>query len=55
MASVEAPVRKRAKRQARPKAIPHPTPSERAAMGKAARAIAPRTVHGEWASAADRR
>ena len=42
MASVEAPVRKRAKRQARPKAIPHPTPAERAAMGKAARAVAPR-------------
>ena len=54
MASVEAPVRKRAKRQARPKAIPHPTPAERAAMGKAARAIAPRTAHGEWAPAADR-
>ena len=55
MASVEAPVRKRARRQARPKAVPHPTPQERAAMGKAARAIAPRTAHGEWAPAADRR
>ena len=55
MASVEAPVRKRARRQARPKAIPHPTPEERAAMGKAAREVAPRAAHGEWAPAADRR
>ena len=54
MATVEAPVRKPARRQARPKAIPHPTPAERAAMGKAARAFAPRTAHGEWAPAADR-
>ena len=54
MASVEAPVRKPAKRRARPKAIPHPTPAERAAMGKAAREVAPRAAHGEWAPAADR-
>ena len=54
MATVEAPVRKPAKRRARPQAIPHPTPAERAAMGKAARAIAPRTAHGEWTPAADR-
>jgi uncharacterized protein (DUF2252 family) len=54
MASVEAPVRKRARRRARPEAIAHPTPAERAATGKAARAIAPRTAHGEWAPAADR-
>ena len=55
MASVEVPVRKPARRRARQKAVPHPTPAERAAMGKAARAIAPRTAHGEWAPAADRR
>ena len=55
MASVEAPVRKPARRRARQKAVPHPTPAEREAMGKAARAIAPRTAHGEWAPAADRR
>ena len=54
MASVEAPVRKRARRQARPKVIAHPTPAERAAMGKAAREVAPRTAHGEWAPAAER-
>ena len=54
MATVEAPARKPARRRARAKAIPHPTPTERAAMGKAARAIAPRTAHGEWAPAADR-
>ena len=55
MASVEAPVRKPATRRARQKAVPHPTPAERAATGRAARAIAPRTAHGEWAPAADRR
>ena len=54
MASVETPVRKSARRQARPKAIPHPTPQDRAAMGKAAREVAPRAVHGEWAPAAER-
>ena len=54
MATVEAPVRKPARRQARAKAIPHPTPDERAAAGKAARAVAPRAAHGEWAPAADR-
>ena len=54
MASVEAAVRKRARRRARPKVIAHPTPAERAAMGKAAREVAPRTAHGEWAPAAER-
>ena len=39
----------------RPKAIPHPTPAERAARGKAARALAPRSGHGEWEPASDRR
>ena len=37
------------------RAIPHPTPEARAATGKAAREIAPRTAHGEWAPAPDRR
>jgi uncharacterized protein (DUF2252 family) len=37
------------------KAVPHFTPSERAARGKGARAEAPRSVHGEWAPASDRR
>ena len=40
---------------AKPKAVPHPTPAERAATGKAARATAPRTAHGEWEPAAERR
>ena len=42
-------------RQLKPKAIPHPTPDERAARGKAARAVAPRSGHGEWEPASDRR
>ena len=54
MASVEAAGRKPARRRARPKVIAHPTPAERAAMGKAAREVAPRTGHGEWAPAAER-
>ena len=54
MASVEAAGRKPARRRARPKVIAHPTPAERAAMGKAAREVAPRTAHGEWAPAAER-
>ncbi|HET8956070.1 MAG TPA: DUF2252 family protein, partial [Solirubrobacterales bacterium] len=33
----------------------HPgSPEERAAAGKAARSVAPRSSHGEWAPAADR-
>jgi len=32
----------------------HPTPDERAAAGRAARAGAPRSSHGEWEPAADR-
>ncbi len=35
-------------------AVPHPSASERAAHGKAARAEVPRTSHGEWAPASDR-
>jgi uncharacterized protein (DUF2252 family) len=42
-------------RSPKPKAVPHPTPGERAAQGKAARAEVPRSVHGEWEPAADRR
>ena len=40
---------------AKPKAVAHLTPAERAAKGKAARAVAPRPAHGEWEPAADRR
>jgi uncharacterized protein (DUF2252 family) len=36
------------------KAVPHPSPGERAAMGKAARAEVPRSVHGYWEPALDR-
>ena len=35
--------------------MPHLTPDERAAQGKAARAEVGRSVHGEWASPANRR
>ena len=41
-------------RQSKPKAIPHPTVAERVARGKAARAVAPRSGHGEWEPAGDR-
>ena len=44
-----------ARRPPKPKAVPHFTPDEQAAWGKAARAGAPRSVHGEWAPASDRR
>ena len=37
------------------KAISHPTAEERAASGKAAREQAPRSSHGEWEPAPDRR
>jgi uncharacterized protein (DUF2252 family) len=47
--------RKRNGRAPKPKAVPHPTPSERAERGKAARAIAPRSDHGEYQPARDRR
>ena len=42
------------RQRAKPKAVEHPTPAERAARGKEARATAPRSAHGEWAPAADR-
>jgi len=35
--------------------VPHPTPDERAAKGKAARAAVPRSAHGAWEPAGDRR
>ena len=40
---------------AAPPKVDHPTAAERAERGKAARAKVPRSSHGEWASAADRR
>ena len=42
-------------RRSMPKAIPHPTPAERAERGKAARATAPRSEQGEYQPARDRR
>jgi len=42
-------------RRAAPKAIPHPTPAERAERGKAARATARRSEQGEYRPARDRR
>jgi hypothetical protein len=43
------------RRRSRPKAILHPTPAERAARGKAVRAAVPRSSHGEWERASNRR
>jgi uncharacterized protein (DUF2252 family) len=43
------------RRGLKPKAVLHPTVAERAATGKAARAIAPRSGQGEWEPASDRR
>ena len=42
-------------RRPKPKPVKHLTPSERAAMGKAARAAVPRSTHSAWEPAADRR
>ena len=42
-------------RRPKPKRVPHPTAAERAANGKAARATSPRSAHGEWEPARDRR
>ena len=36
------------------KAVPHPTPAERAASGRAARADVPRSAHGGWSPSATR-
>ena len=49
------PTPERDGRQSKPIAIPHLTPGERAARGKAARAVAPRSGQGEWEPASDRR
>ena len=43
------------RRQPAPKAERHPSVAERAALGKAAREVAPRSAHGEWEPASDRR
>jgi uncharacterized protein (DUF2252 family) len=52
----EAEVREPAdRRRSKPKAVPHLTPQERAARGKAARAEVPRSVHGAWEPASNRR
>ena len=47
--------RTRERRSSKPKRVPHLTVAERAALGKAARAIAPRAGQGEWEPGADRR
>src|SRR6478736_2750402 len=39
---------------ARAKAVPHLTPTERAALGKAARREVPRSAHGEWQPSSSR-
>jgi uncharacterized protein (DUF2252 family) len=46
---------KRNGRRTKPRTVPHPTAAERAARGKAARAIAPRSEQGDFAPSADRR
>ena len=63
MADVETPLdgsetvrtRDRDRRPSKPRPVPHLTPGERAAQGKAARAVAPRSGHGDWEPASDRR
>jgi uncharacterized protein (DUF2252 family) len=63
MADVETPVggweavgtREGDGREPKPKPVAHPSPRERAARGKAARAVAPRSGHGAWEPATDRR
>ena len=42
-------------RSSRPKPVPHFTPAERAARGKAARSELPRSAHGDWEPAPGRR
>ena len=49
------PAPERDGRQSKPIAVPHLTPGERAARGKAARAVAPRSGQGDWEPASDRR
>ena len=50
-----APAKQRDRRKSNPKAPRHLAPEERAARGKAAREAAPRSAHGEWEPASDRR
>jgi uncharacterized protein (DUF2252 family) len=47
--------RPRTRRPSRAKVVPHLTPAERVARGKAARADVGRSVHGEWESPSNRR
>ncbi len=62
MADVETPVDdsgaagtpERDGRRPKPKVVPHLSAGERAAKGKAARAVAPRSGHGDWEPASDR-
>jgi hypothetical protein len=42
-------------RSSKPKVVPHFTPAERAARGKAARAEVPRSSHGAWEAGPNRR
>ena len=51
--AISATTRVRGRPRAKP--VVHLTVAERAAIGKAARAIAPRSGHGEWEPAPDRR
>jgi uncharacterized protein (DUF2252 family) len=46
---------KRPPRRRPPRPVHHPSAAERAAKGKAAREAAPRSTHGDWEPAADRR
>ena len=63
MAEVQTPIdgseadgtRERDSREPKPTAMQHQTTRERAARGKAARAVAPRSGQGEWEPASDRR
>ena len=63
MADVETPVDgsgaagtpEHDRRVPRPKVVPHLSAGERAARGRAARAVAPRSGHGDWEPASDRR
>jgi uncharacterized protein (DUF2252 family) len=55
MADMQATIAPPVARRPRPAAVVHRTAAERAAIGKAARVLAPRSGHGEWEPAADRR
>ena len=55
MANIAEDIEAPARPAREPQAVPHPTPEERAARGKAARADVPRSVHGAWEPAGNRR